>query len=181
MSAWLAMHRLDALSPAVAFAAGVIALAVIQGIVLACWKLLGRRPDTDARWQSPANPQRQRDDIERLRAACDASAANLESGVARLKQTALERVRELERAASELRRVRRELKDKAATIGALERAKSDLELWRERHLLVLKRKDEELGASADALATAEQTIALLRGMIDPLGRARVPMPRRIPH
>ncbi len=119
--------------------------------------------------------------FERLRAECDTSAANLEDGVTQLKQMVLARVRELERAATEMRQLRRELKDKSATIDVLEQAKSDLELWKARHLLELRRKDEELGANAEALATAEQTIAILRGLVDPHDRSRRPTPGRMPH
>jgi len=172
MDAWLLlMRQADALPPAVIFAAGAASLVLVQFAVVVFRRLLARHRTARTAAYAVRDPRRLRAEAERLREACDVSAASLETGIARLKQRALERVRELERVTNEAQDLRRALAEKSATLAALERVKAELELAQEKHLLELRRREDELRARADALAAAQQTIALLRGMIDRPGRA----------
>jgi chromosome segregation ATPase len=178
MDAWLVIRQAEALPPGVIFAAGAALVALVQYVTVVFRRLLARRRAARAAEYAVRDPRRLRADAERLREACDVSAANLETGVARLKQRALERVRELDHAMGEVRDLRRDLAEKAAKIADLARAKADLELWKEKHLLDLRRQQDELRARADGLAAAQQTIALLRGMLDRPERARSQTPSR---
>jgi hypothetical protein len=85
-----------------------------------------------------------------------------------------------ERASSAARfqRLQRAFDEKAATIAGLEQAKIELELVQEQLLLQLHRQGEELESRAAELATAEQTIALLNGLIGLPDRTKPPTSRR---
>jgi hypothetical protein len=133
--------------------------------------LLARRHAARGHWLPPAARARLRQDRERLREACDVSAADLEAAVSGLKHKALERVRALERTAREARLLRAELVEKRERIAELQRVNAALELSTEEQLLRLQRQEDELRARASALATAEQTIALLRDALHVPGRA----------
>ena len=63
-------------------------------------------------------------------------------------------------------------------IAQLEQQTAGLELLKEEHLLQLRRQDEALSSRAAELATAEQTIALLNGLIGLPDRTKPPAPRR---
>ena len=169
MGEWLVMHQAEALPPAVIFAAGAISLGVVQYVAIAVRRLLARRRAARTVAYAIRDPRR-------LRA--DADAANLETGVARLKQRTLKRVRELDQRTGEAQDLRRALAEKSAAIEALERAKADLELWQEKHVLDQHRQDDDLRARPDGLADAQRTIATLRGLLDLPERARASMPRR---
>ncbi len=181
MDAWLVIQQAEALPPGVIYAAGVASVVLVQCVIVVVRRLLARRRAARAAAYPVRDPRRLRADAERLREACDVSAANLETGIARLKQRALERVRELDQATGEVRDLRRELAEKSAIIADLKRAKADLELWKERHVLDLRRHEDELRARADGLAAAQQTIALLRNMLDRPERARSATPSRAAH
>jgi chromosome segregation ATPase len=178
MDAWLLIRQAEALPPAVIFAAGAVSAVLVLRATVAVRRLLARHRAARADAYAIRDPRRLRADTERLREACDASAANLETGMARLKQRALARVRELDRVAGEVEDLRCDLAEKSAIIADLERVKADLELAKEKHLLELRRQEEELRARADALAAAQQTIALMRGMLDRPGRALSPTASR---
>jgi len=179
MDAWLLLIRqAEALPPAVIFAAGAASAVLVLCATVAVRRLPARRHAARTEAYGIRDPRRLRADAERLREACDVSAASLETGIARLKQRALERVRAFDRVTSVARDLRRALAEKAAVITDLEHAKADLELAKEKHLLELRRQEEELRARADALAAAQQTIALMRGMLDRPGRALPPTASR---
>ncbi len=177
MDAWALIRELDVLPLGAVFVAGAASLALVQRIVLACRRMIARRRAARAHWIAPADPREFRMELEGLRAACDVSAANLEAGVARLKQRVLERVRAVDRTTSELRHLRREAAEKSTLADALRQATAELELCRQEHRLQLQRHDAELRARDNALATAERTIAILRGALDPAGRTP-PVPSR---
>jgi chromosome segregation ATPase len=178
MDAWLLIHQAEALPPAVIFASGAVSIAIVQCVVVVARRLLARHRAARTADYAIRDPRRLRADAERLREACDASTANLETGIARLKQRTLERVRELARVTGEVQDLRRELAEKSAVTAESERAKAALELAKEKHLLELRRQDDELRARAEALAAAQQTIALLRGMLEGSGRERPSTPSR---
>ncbi|HEY1544087.1 MAG TPA: hypothetical protein VGG01_16910 [Xanthobacteraceae bacterium] len=166
MDAWLLIRQAEALPPGVIFAAGAISMGLVLYVVVVIRHLLARRRVARAAAYPARDPRRLRADAERLREACDVSAANLETSIVRLKQRTLERVRAFDQVTSEVQDLRRELAAKSALIADLERAKADLELSQQKHLLDLRRQEDELRVRADGLAAAEQTIATLRGMLD---------------
>jgi DNA repair exonuclease SbcCD ATPase subunit len=178
MDVWRLIGQAEALPPVLIFAAGAVSVVLIQGIVVALRRLLARCRAARAAAHPARDPRRLRADAERLRKACDASAASLQVGIARLKQRALERVRALERASAEAHDLQRELAEKSAIIADLEQAQADMELWKEKHLLELRRQEDELRARADGLAAAQQTIAMLRDLLERSGRGLAPTANR---
>jgi chromosome segregation ATPase len=122
----------------------------------------------------PDDPRRVWAELTELRADCATSTANLETVVARLKDKATAHLVERNSSAERLQRLQEALDQRAALVDALERQVAELELLRTRHALELQRRDEELARRSDALASAENTIALLQGMLDVAGRARFP-------
>jgi DNA repair exonuclease SbcCD ATPase subunit len=171
MDVWLLIREAEALPPAAIFAAGALSLALVYCVIVVAHRLLARHRAARTAAYAVRDPRRLRAEAERLREACDASAASLETGIARLKQRALARIREFERATGEAQDLRHALAEKSSIIAELERAKADLELAKEKHLLELRRQEEELRARADALTAAQQTISLMRGMLGRPGRA----------
>src|SRR5262249_30185364 len=113
----------------------------------------------------PDDPTRIWAEFKELRGACVASATNLETVVARFKEAATARIAERAGSVDRLQQMQRALAENAATIGALEQQRVELELVQEQLLLQLERQDGELGSRAAALAAAEETIALMRGLI----------------
>jgi len=166
MDVWLLIRQAEALPPGVIFATGAASAALLQGVAVACRRLLARRRAVRVPAYPIRDPRRLRADAERLREACDVSAANLETGIARLKQRALARVLEFERATDEVRELRRKLAEKPTVAADLARAKADMELLKEKHRLELRRRDDELRIRADGLAAAQQTIVTLRDMLE---------------
>ncbi len=163
---------LGAVAPGIAFAAGAAAVMLVQAAVLAAVRSV-------ARWRAPRvfppdDPRRIFAELKELRADCATSAANLERAVAQLKDKTTAHIAERNNGAEQLQRLQDALDQRATLIDALERQVAELELLRTRHALELQRRDEELARRSDALANAETTIALLQGMLDVAGRARLP-------
>jgi hypothetical protein len=164
---------LGALAPGLVFAAGALTVAVLQWLIVACARWLGRRRGRAGVFP-PDDPRRIWTELKELRADCAASTANLETVVAQLKDKTTAHLTERNSSAERLQRLQEALDQRTALIDALERQVAELELLRARHALELQRRDEELGSRSDALASAEKTIALLQGMLDVAGRARFP-------
>jgi hypothetical protein len=171
MDAWLLIRQAEALPAGVIFAAGAVSAVLVQYAAVVFRRLLARRRAARTAPYPVRDPRRLRADAARLREACDVSAANLETGMARLKQLALERVREHAHTAAEVHDLRRALAEKAAVIADLEGAKAEMVLASEKHRLDFRRQADELRARADGLAAAQQTIALMRDMLDRPERA----------
>ena len=170
MREWLSRPEFGAVAPALVFAAGALT-AILLGcaiVVVAGW-LTRRR----ARALAPDDPRRIWAELKALRTDCAACATSLEAAVARLKDKATAHLRERDRNAEQLQRLREELDRRGALIEALERRVAEHERLRAQHMVELPRKDEELASRSHALASAERTNALLRGMLDVQGRARV--------
>ena len=178
MHEWIVLPDFGALAPRHLFAAGAMPVTVVQCAIVVCASLLARRRAARTQEFPPADPRQIWAELKHLRADCATSAADLEGAVAKLKDKALARMIERGSNTHQLQVLQRALDEKASIIGALEQQKAELEVLKERHLLQLHRKDVELSACADALANAEQTIALLRGMLDMPDRAQAPAPRR---
>jgi predicted RNase H-like nuclease (RuvC/YqgF family) len=178
MKEWLMLMNVAALPPGVLFAAGAMTVTLVQCVIVAWARRQARRRAARTHEFTPTNPDLIWAALKQLRADCETSTTNLEMSVATLKEKALGRIRELGSKAHEVQHLHRALEEKASAIGALEEQRADLERWRERHLLQLHRKDEELSTRADALATAERTIALLKGMLEFPAAARTPAPGR---
>jgi chromosome segregation ATPase len=178
MTEWLMLMNVAALPPDALFAAGAMTVTLVQCVIVAWVRRQARRRAARTHEFAPANPDRIWAELKQLRADCETSTTNLEVSVATLKEKALGRIQELGSKAHEVQHLHRALEEKSSVIGALEDQKADLERWRERHLLQLHRKDEELSTRADALATAERTIALLKGMLEFPEVARTVAPGR---
>jgi succinate dehydrogenase/fumarate reductase flavoprotein subunit len=178
MHDWLVFSDFSALAPGFHFAAGAIAVALVQGVIvagrsfLAWWRASGRLEFP------PDSPTRIWAELKELRAGCATSATNLEAVVARFGDAARAKVAERANGAARLQRLQRALDEKAAVIAGLEEKKAELALVQEQLLLQLHRQDEELRTRATELATAEQTIKLLNGLIGLPDRAKPPAPRR---
>jgi len=172
MHEWLVLADfgadLGALAPGLMFAAGALAVTLVQcAIVAGAGWLRWRRGR--ARVFPPDDPRRVWAELKELRAECAASTGDLETAVAQLKDRTAAHLVERSSSAQQLRDA---LDQKAPRIDALERQVAALELAQARDVLELQRKDEELGSRSEALASAQQTIALLHGMLDVSGRAR---------
>ncbi len=171
MREWLALSDVGALAPEHLFAAGAITVTLVQCAIVACARWLARRRGRRPMFP-PGDPRRIWAELKELRAECAGSAAKLEAAVARLKDRTMAYLAEREGGAQQIRRMQEALDQRASLVDALERQVAELELLKARHVLELERRDEELSSRSDALASAEQTIALLRGMLDVAGRAQ---------
>ena len=175
----LALPDLGALAPGLYFAAGALVVTLVQGAIVACKALWAEWRASRRQEFPPDDPTRIWAELKQLRAECATSATGLETVVSRLRDAIMTEVVERDARADRLERLQRTLEEKSATIGDLEQQKAALELLRETHLLQLQRQDEELGSRSSALAAAEQTIALLRGLIGRSDRVvQAPVPTR---
>jgi hypothetical protein len=148
----------------------------VQCVIVAGKSLLVWWRATRALEFPPDDPSRIWAELKELRAGCATSATNLESVVARFRDAAMAQMAERAGSIDRLREMEQALDEKAAVIISLEQEKAELELVQEQLVLQLQRKDGELGSRSAALATAEETIALLQGLI---GRpVQPPAPRR---
>jgi hypothetical protein len=178
MHEWLVFPDFGGLAPGLNFAAGALAVVLVQCVIVAGRSLLAWRRASGHLEFPPHDPTRIWTELKQLRAACATSATNLESVVARFRQAAMAKMAERTGDADQLARLRSAFDEMAATIASLEQEKVELELVQEQLLLQLERQDGELGSRSAALATAEQTIALLQGLIGIPDRAPPPPPRR---
>jgi hypothetical protein len=178
MNEWLLFIDVEALPPGALFAAGAMTVTVVQCMIVAWARGQARRRAARTHEFAPANPDQIWADLKQLRADCETSTANLEMSVAKLREKAMARVQEFGSKAHEVQHLQRALERKASVIGALEERQADFTLWKERHLLRLQRKEEELSTRVDALATARQTIAILKGMLDLPDAVHAPTPGR---
>ena len=165
MHEWLALPDLGALAPGLYFATGALAVTLAQSAVVGCKALWAGWRAARRQEFPPDDPTRIWAELRQLRAECAASAGNLETVVGRLRDAAMAEVVERDARADRLEHLRRTLAEKSSTIGDLVQQKAALELVKETHVLQLHRQDEELASRSTALATAERTIALLRGLI----------------
>jgi hypothetical protein len=178
MHDWLVFPDLGAPAPGYHFAAGAIAVVLVQCAIMICrsflawWRASGRLEF------APDNPARIWAEVKELRAGCATSATNLEAVVARFRDAALAQMAERAGGAARFLRLQRALDEKVTVIAELEQQKAELELMKEQHLLQLHRQDEELSSRSAELATAEQTIALLNGLIGLPDCTKPPAPRR---
>lgn len=165
MHEWLVFPDPGALAPGYHFAAGALAAVLVQCVIaagkrfLAWWRASGRLEFP------PDDPRRIWAELKELRVECAASAANLETVVARFKDAAMAQMARRDDGADRFRRLQRALDEKATIVAELEQKKVELELTQEQLLLQLCRQGEELDSRSAELATAEQTIALLNGLI----------------
>ena len=182
MHEWLALSGfalpdLGAWAPAAHFAAGALAVTLVQGVIVAGARWARRRAARRRAFR-PGDLREIWAELGQMRAECAASAANLETVVARFKDTATAHLVERDGNLDRLERLQRALDEKASVIGDLEQQKAALELLQEQHVLELQRQDAQLSSRATALATAEQTIALLHGLIGRPELAQPPAPKR---
>ncbi len=177
MHEWLVFPEFGAWAPALQFAAGALAAALVQCLLVAARGLLTRRRKTRGLAFPPDDPTRIWAELKDLRAECVTSVANLETAVARLRDTATVRLDDSAGSADRLVQLQRALAEKETVIAALEQEKTELGLVQEQLLLQLHRQDGELASRAAALATAEQTIGLLQGLIG-MPESAPPAPRR---
>jgi len=178
MHEWLVFSDLGALAPRHLFASGAMTVTLVQCVIVVCASRLARRRAARALEFPPGDSREIWAELTQMRADCATSATDLEVAVAKLKDTTMAQMIARGSSAHQLQRLQRALDEKASTIDALERKKAELEVVKERHLLLLHRKDKELSACSDALANAEQTVALLRGMLEVPNRLQAPAPRR---
>ena len=178
MHEWLVSSDFGVVAPGLLFAAGALAVVVLVLCVivagrslLAWWRASGELTFP------PDDPTRIWAEFKELRAECVASATNLEAVVARFRQVAMARMAGRDGNADRLAHLRRALDEQATAVAALEQEKVELELVQEQLLLQLVRQDGELGSRAAELAAAEQTIALLQGLVGISDRAPPPAPR----
>ncbi len=169
MREWLSWPEFGSVAPALVFAAGALTAILLRCVIVALAGWLTRRR---ARVFAPDDPRRIWAELKELRADCAACATSLEAAVAQLKDKATTHLRERDRNAEQLQGLRDALERKGALIETLERQVAEHELLRAHHVRELQRKDEELASRSHALASAERTNALLRGMLDVQGRAR---------
>ena len=177
MHEWLVWPDFGALAPEHMFAAGAITVTLVQCVIVACAGWLARRRGRSQVFP-PDDPRRIWAELKELRAECATSTANLETAFVQLKDRATAYLRERGSRAQQLQHLQDALDQRASLIDALERQIAELELVQARHALELQRRDEELGSRSDALASAQQTIALLHGMLDVAGRAGPRVPSR---
>lgn len=177
MQEWPVLPDLGALAPGLQFAAGAIAVVLAQCVIVAGKGLLAWWRATGELAFSPADPSRIWAELRGLRAECATSAANLETVVARFRDAAMAQTARRAASVDRLGQMQHALDENAATIASLGRQKVELELVQEQLLLQLQRQDGELDSRSAALATAEQTIALLQGLIGTPDRAPRPAPR----
>lgn len=178
MQEWLVLPDLGALAPGAHFAAGAIAVVLAQCVIVAGRRLLAWWRATGELAFPPGDPSRIWAELKELRAGCATSAANLETVVARFRNAAMAQMARRTGSVDRLGQMQHALDENAATIVALEQQKAELELVQEQLLLQLQRQDGELDSRSVALATAEQTIALLQGLIGASGRPPPPATRR---
>jgi hypothetical protein len=178
MHEWLVLPDLGAHAPGYHFAAGALAVVLVQCVIVAGKSFVAWWHASGHLEFPPDNPTRIWGELKQLRAECATSASNLETVVARFKDAATARVVERASSAARLQRLQRALDEKATAIAELEQQRAELELLQEQLLLQLQRQGEELSSRAAELATAEQTIALLNGLIGLPDRTKPPAPRR---
>jgi hypothetical protein len=178
MHEWLAFSDSGAVAPGWHFAAGALAVVLVRCVIVAGKRFVAWWRASGELAFPPDNPTRIWAELKELRAECTASAANLETAVVRFRDAATARVTERTSGAVRFQRLQRALDDKATMIAELERQKAELELVQEQLLLQLHRQGDELESRATELATAEQTIALLNGLIGLPDRTKPPTPRR---
>jgi hypothetical protein len=178
MHEWLVAPDFGALAPGLHFAAGAIAVVLVQAVIVAGKGLLAWWRGSRALEFPPEDPTRIWAELKDLRGECTASATSLESVVAKLKDAAAAQIVLRRNAADRLDSLQRALDEQAATVAALEQQKTELELVQEQLLLQLQRQDGELGSRSDALANAQRTIALLQGLIGMPEHAPPQSPRR---
>jgi hypothetical protein len=179
MLEWLVLPDFGALAPGLHFAAGAIVVMLVQGVIVAGRGLLAWWRATGELVFPPGDPSRIWAELKELRAECATSVTNLESVVGRFRDAAMAKIAERDGGIDRLARMQRAFDDNAATIVWLEQQKVELELVQEQLLLQLERQDGELASRSVALATAEQTIALLQGLIGASDRMPPPAPRRV--
>ena len=179
MHEWLVLPDFGALAHGHHFAAGAFTVALLQSVIVACADRLARRRVWRTQFP-PRDPSRMWAELRQLRADCATSAGNLETAFAQLKEKAMAHMVERGSSAHQLERLQRTLEEKLSIIDMLERRKAELELLKEQHLLELNRKDEELRISSEALANAERTIVLLRGVLArPAAALPLSLPQRV--
>ena len=179
MHEWLVFPGLGALAPEYHFAAGALAVVLVQCVIVAGKSFVAWWHASGQLEFPPDNPTRIWAEVKELRAGCATSAANLETVVVRFKDAAMAQAAERVGSAARFQRLQRALDEKATMIAGLEQQNAELELVQEQLLLQLHRQGEELGSRLTELATAEQTIALLNGLIGLPDRTKPPAPRRV--
>jgi len=178
MLEWLVLSDFGAHAPGLDFAAGAIAVVLVLCVIVAGRSLLGWWRATGELAFPPGDPSRIWAELKELRAECATSASNLETVVARFRDAAMAQIAERDGSIDRVAQMQRTFDENAATIVALEQQKVELELVQEQLLLQLQRQDGELASRLVALAAAEETIALLQGLIGFSDRTPPPAPRR---
>jgi len=177
MHEWL-VSDFGALAPGVHFAAGAIAVVLVQCVIVAGKGLLAWWHATRELEFPPGDPSRIWTELKELRAECATSATNLEAVVARFRDAATAQMAKRAGGIDRLGQMQHVLDENAGTIVSLEQQKFELELVQEQLLLQLERQDGELSSRAAALVTAEHTIALLQGFAGIADRSPPSAPRR---
>jgi hypothetical protein len=175
MHEWLGLPDFGAPAPGLHFAAGALAVVLVQCLIVVGRGLLGWWRASREIEFPPHDPSRIWSELKQLRAACATSATNLESVVAGFRKTAMA---QMAGDADQLVHLRAALDEKDVTVAALEQQKAELELVQEQLLLQLVRQDGELSSRSATLANAERTIALLQGLVGISDHAPPPAPRR---
>jgi hypothetical protein len=178
MHEWLGLPDLGAPAPGLHFAAGALAVVLVHCLIVVGRSLLAWWRASRKLEFPPGDPTRIWSELRQLRAACATSATNLESVVARFRTVAMARMAERAGDAERLAHLRVAFDENAATIASLEQQTAELELVQEQLLLQLERQDGELSSRSATLANAEQTIALLQGLVGISDHAPPPAPRR---
>ena len=178
MHEWLVFPDSGPLAPEYHFAAGALAVVLVLCVIVAGKRFLAWWHASGRLEFPPDSPSRIWAEVKELRAGCAMSATHLEAVVARFKDAATARVGERASSAARFQRLQRAFDEQATMIAGLEQQKAELELVQEQLLLQLHRQGEELGSRLTELATAEQTIALLNGLIGLPDRTKPPAPRR---
>jgi hypothetical protein len=178
MHEWLGLPDFGAPAPGLHFAAGALAVVLVQCLIVVGRGLLGWWRASREIEFPPHDPSRIWSELKQLRAACATSATNLESVVAGFRKTAMAQMAERAGDADQLAHLRAALDEKDVTVASLEQQKAELELVQEQLLLQLVRQDGELSSRSATLANAERTIALLQGLVGISDHAPPPAPRR---
>src|SRR5262249_23910046 len=119
MHEW-AFPDFGALAPAYHVAAGALAAGLGLCVLVAARRLLARWRAPGALTSPPRNLARIWAELRELRGECAASAANLETVVARFRDIATVKIAARDNRAGQLEHLRRELDAKAAVIAGLE-------------------------------------------------------------
>ncbi len=163
---WDLFARAMQLDPALLFAAGVLAATLVEAPIMVLIHVRAVRRDARRLTVPRAKSRHMWPELRQLRTDLKASAAELELGLARLQDSASERVRELREKSELVGELQGALAEKSSLLQSLVDEHTSLRLWENKLMAELRAAKNELSVHADALACAERTIAELKAELD---------------